>query len=125
MRQDCRMARICDTLSWNFMPNPDFGSVRSGAKLTFSDFDPINQRNLKALENGGTIEFLQSGKVIAIGHGHKEEVVTFARAGAKGTIKITKGVLADPGTLEVHGSIDRTAFKDAMKRISKKKVQFA
>jgi hypothetical protein len=107
------------------MPNPDFGSVRSAPKITTGDFDAINQRNLKALDNGGTVEFWQSGKVIAIGNGHKDAVLAFARGGGKGTIKITKAVLADPGILEVHGSVDRTAFKDAMKRISKKKVQFA
>jgi hypothetical protein len=106
------------------MPNPDFGSIRSAPKITVGDFDPINQRNLKALDNGLTIEFWQSGKVIAIGNGHKDAVLASARAGGKGTIKITKGVLADAGSLEVHGAIDRTAFKDAMKRISKKKVQF-
>ena len=92
--------------------------------LTFNDFDPTNQRNLKALDNGGTIEYWQYGKVVAIGNGHKEQVMQVARGGVKGSIKITKGKLADPGTLEVHGPSDRLEFQDAMKRISKKKVVF-
>ena len=92
--------------------------------ITVHDFDPINQHNLKALENGGNIEYWQYGKVIAIGHGHKDEVMQYARGGQKGTIKITKGALADPGKLEVHGPADRKEFTEAMKRISKKKVVY-
>lgn len=90
-----------------------------------SDIDPINQRNLKALENGGTIEFWQKAKVVAIGAGHKAEVMTAVKVGgSKGTITITKGSLTDPGTLEVHGHVDRLEFTDALKRISKKKVVY-
>jgi len=92
--------------------------------IVFGDFDPVNQRNLKALENGGNVEFWQSNKVIAIGNGHKPEVMEFAHSGNKGTIKITKGAGLDPGTLEVHGPIAQGEFKEAMKRISKKKVVF-
>jgi hypothetical protein len=88
-----------------------------------SDIDPINQRNLKALENGGNIEFWQKAKVVAIGSGHKPEVMAAVKlGGARGTITITKGSLTNPGTLEVHGHVDRLEFSDAMKRISKKKV---
>src|SRR5262249_49807674 len=92
--------------------------------VVFGDFDPVNQRNLKALENGGTVDVWQWGKVVAMGAGHKPDVMEFAHAGSKATIKITKGVGLDPGTLEVHGPIAQGEFKDAMKRISKKKVVF-
>ncbi len=92
--------------------------------VVFGDFDPVNQRNLKALENGGTVEVWQWGKVVAIGSGHKPDVMEFARAGKRASITITKGTLTDPGTLEVHGQIAQGEFTDAMKRISKKKVVF-
>jgi hypothetical protein len=91
-----------------------------------SDIDPVNQRNLKALENGGTVEFWEKGAVFAIGAGHKPELVDdlHKNGGTKGTIKITKGSLTNPGTLEVTGCHSRMQFQDAMKRISKKKVVF-
>jgi len=93
------------------------------ATFKISDIDPINQRNLKAMENGGNIEFWQNGKVIAIGAGHKPEVMAAVKlGGSKGTITITKGSLTSAGTLEVQGHVDRLQFTDAMKRISKKKV---
>jgi len=88
-----------------------------------SDIDPINQRNLKALENGGNIVFWQKGKVFAIGAGHKAEVMTEVKqGGSHGTITITKGSGTNPGTLEVHGGKDRLQFTEALKRIRKKKV---
>ena len=90
-----------------------------------SDFEPINQHNLKALENGGTTTYWQKAKVFAIGAGHKPDLMTDLKAGGThGTIKITKGGLKDPGTLEVTGCRDRRQFEDGIKRISKKKVIF-
>jgi hypothetical protein len=90
------------------------------------DFDPINQRNLKALDNGGNIEFWMKGQVCAIGAGHKAELMTdLKQFGFKGSIKITKGKLTDPGTLEVTGcKSQRREFEDGIARISKKKVIF-
>jgi hypothetical protein len=93
--------------------------------IVFGDFDPVNQRNLKRLENGGEIKFWQMAKVLAIGEGHKPAVMEFAYAGNEGKLKITKGTLTDPGTIEVvQGRVGQTDFKDAIKRVSKKKVVF-
>jgi hypothetical protein len=90
-----------------------------------SEIEPINQRNLKALENGGTVEFWQKAKVFAIGAGHKAELMEDLKdGGAKGVIKITKGTLTDPGKLEVSGCRNRREFEDGIARISKKKVVF-
>ena len=90
-----------------------------------SDFDPINQKNLKALDNGGTVEYWQKAQVFAIGAGHKAELMSDLKdGGAKGVIKITKGTLTDPGKLEVTGCRNRREFEDGIKRISKKKVVF-
>jgi hypothetical protein len=91
-----------------------------------SDFDPINQRNLKALDNGGTTEFWIKGKVCAIGNGHKPDLMAdLKKGGAKATLVITKGTMTNPGQLEVKGlSGQRSEFEDTIKRISKKKVVF-
>jgi hypothetical protein len=94
--------------------------------FNISDFDPINQRNLKALDNGGTIEYWQKGKVFAIGAGHKPDLMTALKGpgGTKGSIKITKGSGTNPGMLEVTHCPGRREFEDGIKRISKKKVVF-
>jgi hypothetical protein len=90
-----------------------------------SDFDPVNQRNLKALDNGGTVEYWQKAQVFAIGAGHKADLMTDLKdGGAKGVITVTKGKLTDPGTLVVTGCRNRREFEDGIKRISKKKVIF-
>ena len=90
-----------------------------------SDIDPINQRNLKALDNGGTTTYMQKAKVVAIGAGHKKELVDdLKNGGASGKITITKGSLTDPGSLEVTGCRNRREFEDSIQRISKKKVVF-
>jgi hypothetical protein len=93
--------------------------------ITTKDIDPINQKNLKNKENGGTLEFWQANAVVAIGPGHKPEVMSVLQAkGYKGTVTITKGKLTDPGSLEVKGSRDQSQFRDTIGRISKKKVIF-
>lgn len=91
-----------------------------------SDFDPINKKNLKALDNGGTIEYWQKGGVFAIGGGHKSNLMADLKSpgGYKGKITITKGTMTDPGTLEVTNCHDRHQFESGIKRISKKKVVF-
>ncbi len=95
------------------------------ANFKTSDVDPINQRNLKAKENGGTLEYWQASAVVAIGSGHKPEVMkALQEQGHKGTVKITKGFLMDPGKLEVTNCNDRRQFEDTIKRISKKKCIF-
>jgi len=90
-----------------------------------SDIDPINQRNLKALENGGTVEYWQKAKVFAIGAGHKPDLMADLKdGGVKGTIKIAKGSLLSAGSLEVTGCRNRNEFETGIERISKKKVIF-
>ncbi|MBS1854783.1 MAG: hypothetical protein JST11_05425 [Acidobacteria bacterium] len=90
-----------------------------------SDIDPVNQRNLKALDNGGTTTYWQKAKVVAIGAGHKPNLMADLQdGGATGKITITKGKLADPGSLVVTGCRNRREFEDSIKRISKKKVEF-
>lgn len=90
-----------------------------------SDIDPINQRNLKALDNGGTIEYWQKAQVVTIGAGHKSDLMAdLKNGGAKGTIAITKGSMTGPGSLEVKGCRNQAEFRDSIKRISKKNVVF-
>jgi len=91
-----------------------------------SDIDPINQRNLKAKEDGGVLPFAQLSAVVAIGPGHKAEVMAAVQGpgGYKGTVMITKGKGTDPGQLEVKGSHDQAQFRNTIKRISKKVVVF-
>jgi hypothetical protein len=102
--------------------------LRKGKALPnykISDIDPINQRNLKALDNGGTVEYWQKAQIFAIGAGHKANLMEDLKdGGAKGVIKITKGKLTDPGTLEVSGCRNRREFQDGIARISKKTVVF-
>ena len=92
--------------------------------FTEKDFDPINQRNLKALDNGGTTHYIQKQRAVLIGDGHKAQLVEETKGASAGQIKITKGTLVDPGKLEVTGCRDRNEFENAIKRISKKKVVF-
>jgi hypothetical protein len=100
----------------NFFPMPQYKQ---------SDIDPVNQRNLKALDNGGNIEYWQKNQVVAIGPGHKPDLMADLKdGGAKGNIKIIKGVLTDPGKLEVTGCRNQMQFRDSIKRISKKSVVF-
>ena len=107
--------------------------TRNGADILFrmptyerKDIDPVNQRNLKALDNGGTAEFWMKGQICAIGAGHKSDLMAdLKNGGFKGSIKITKGKLTDPGTLEVTGcKSQRREFEDGIHRFSKKKVIF-
>ena len=94
-------------------------------KYNQSEIDTVNQRNLKALDNGGNIEFWMKGQVAAIGAGHKPDLMADVKTGFKGSIKITKGKMTDPGTLEVTGcKSQRREFEDGIHRISKKKVIF-
>lgn len=90
-----------------------------------SDIDPISQRNLKKLENGGTTDYWQKAKVVAIGPGHKPEIIAeLEDGGVKGKVTITKGTLTNPGQLEVTGCRNRREFQDTIERFSKKKVVF-
>ncbi|MDE3164544.1 MAG: hypothetical protein KGN36_01975, partial [Acidobacteriota bacterium] len=90
-----------------------------------SDIDPVNQRNLKALDNGGTATYWQKSKVVAIGAGHRKDLMDDLQdGGATGKVSITKGGLTGPGSLEVTGCRNRREFEDSIKRISKKKVVF-
>ena len=91
-----------------------------------ADVDPINKRNLKALENGGKTEFWQAGSVVLIGAGHKAEIVEeVKKTGWTGKITITKGSGTNPGSLEVTGAKSgRREFEDTVARFSKKKVGY-
>jgi hypothetical protein len=89
-----------------------------------ADIDPVNQKNLKALENGGTIKFVQKGAVILIGDHHKKEIVEELKNEKKGTIVITKGSGKDPGLIEVTNCPGRAEMEQTIKRISKKKVVY-
>jgi hypothetical protein len=90
-----------------------------------SDVDPKNRENMKRLENGGTTEYWQAAGVVAIGPNHKPEVMKALKTqGTSGKLTITKGLLLDPGKVEVTNCHDRHEFEQTIKRISKKKVVF-
>ena len=85
--------------------------TRNGADILFrmptyerKDIDPVNQRNLKALDNGGTAEFWMKGQICAIGAGHKSDLMAdLKNGGFKGSIKITKGKRYRSGNPGSHG----------------------
>lgn len=94
-------------------------------KYDRKDIDPINQRNLKKLENGGTIDYWQKAQVVAIGPGHKNDLMAdLQEGGVHGKVTITKGKLLNAGSLQVTGCRNQSEFKDSIKRISKKAVFF-
>lgn len=92
--------------------------------ISLGELKAVNQKNLKKLDNGGRIAFLQKGKFIAIGDGHKPEVMAELQDGDHGQIVITKGSALSAGTLEVHGSHARHEFETHIAEFSKKKVVF-
>jgi hypothetical protein len=89
-----------------------------------SDIDPTNKANLEKLESGGQIGYAQAGGVVAIGPGHKKEVVDALKFGHTGKIRIIKGKGTDPGKVEVTGCHGKFHFEKTIKRISNLAVVF-
>ena len=87
------------------------------------EIDKLNQKNLKKVESGGKIEFLQKVGLVLIGKGHKEEHLALAEDGDKGTIEVKRVKGPAAGEVTVKGSRNRREMENAIGRISKKTVK--
>ena len=103
------------------MPKPDVKKIITAA-------DKVNQKALKALKEGKSVDFIAARSLVLIGDDHDKETVDFAKENGAdryaGTITIKKGsVTKGAGTLTCSGlKANRAEFEGAIARISKKDV---
>jgi hypothetical protein len=93
-----------------------------------SEVDERNQYFLKDLDEGTSIGFCQSGDLVLIGQGHHPLYYAWVRSqpdATEGSITMEeKGSGFSTGSISVTGYGDPDAFKAAIRRFSKKKIDF-
>ena len=90
--------------------------------------DQINEAEQKNLDEGESISFIQTGNIVLLGDNHHNLYYHFVRTQddfAEGTVTmVEKGGTFSPGEISVTGAGDQAAFKEAIRRFSKKKIEF-
>ena len=88
--------------------------------------DQLNEINLKNAAAGVQLDFVQRGEVVLIGSGWPDYYTNWAQGGGQwGNITVqSRGGFASTGEIEVTGAQDQAAFKETLRRFSKKKVTF-
>ena len=85
----------------------------------------INQKNLKRVRSGNSINYIQAGQVVLIGTGHDTEIETAVlkdRTNA-GAITVTRQKIGK-GAVDITGCSDRSQMEDAIWAIPKKAIRF-
>lgn len=81
--------------------------------------DGLSGRNLKASDDGSSLDFWQDGPLLFIGEGFPAFV---RERGKGGTIVLKKASWINDGTVRVTGGGDASDFKTALRRFSKKAI---
>ena len=90
--------------------------------------DQVNEGEQKNLEEGQSIDYIQSGNIVLLGDRHHNlyyDVIKMQDDYAEGTLTmVEKGAGLSPGEISVTGTNNEAAFKEAVRRYSKKKIDF-
>jgi hypothetical protein len=96
--------------------------------ISLDHVDQINEGEQKNLEEGASIDFIQSGNIVLLGDNHYElyyDVIKTQDDFAQGTLTmVEKGGGLSPGEISVTGAGNQNDFKEAIRRYSKKKIEF-
>lgn len=96
----------------------------------------VNQRNLKNVESGGSIGYIQIGKLVVIGNGHDPELVKKVADATRNYLPTNEGEITvtrslnplNPGKVTITGfaNITKPSFelRDAIGQISKKEPSY-